>query len=145
MGCNYLSLLSIPASGTQILNSIGHIVCVSDLSWTHCRPTLLTLQWRHNERIGISNYQPHDCLLNCLFKAQIKENIKAPRQWPLWEKFASDRWILCTKGQWSGKWCHHDNGQQLWCAMYVSLEMSGPGTLHWYACYLGMVINSSHT
>ena len=36
-----------------------------------------TLQWRHNERDGVSNYQPQDCLLNHLFKTQIKENIKA--------------------------------------------------------------------
>ena len=34
------------------------------------------LQWHHNERDGISNHQPHDCLHNRLFKAQIKENIK---------------------------------------------------------------------
>ena len=27
-----------------------------------------TLQWRQNERDGVSNYQPHDCLLNRLFK-----------------------------------------------------------------------------
>ena len=24
----------------------------------------LSLQWRHNERDGVSNHQPHDCLLN---------------------------------------------------------------------------------
>ena len=41
------------------------------------------LQLRHNERDGVSNHQPRDCLLNRLFKAQIKENIKAPRYWPL--------------------------------------------------------------
>ena len=35
-----------------------------------------TLQWRHNEREGISNHQPYDCLLNCLFKAEIKETSK---------------------------------------------------------------------
>ena len=35
--------------------------------------------WRHNERHGVSNHQPHDFLLNRLFQAQIKENIKAPR------------------------------------------------------------------
>ena len=40
------------------------------------------LKWRHNERDGVSNHQPHDCLFNCLFR-QIKENIKAPRHWPL--------------------------------------------------------------
>ena len=32
-----------------------------------------TLQWRHNERDSVSNHQPHDCLLNRLFKAKIKE------------------------------------------------------------------------
>ena len=32
-----------------------------------------TLQWRHNEGDSVSNHQPHDCLLNRLFKAKIKE------------------------------------------------------------------------
>ena len=40
---------------------------------------VLSLQWRHNERDGVSNHQPHDCLLNRLFKSQMTENIKAPR------------------------------------------------------------------
>ena len=62
-------------------------------------PSLSTLQWRHNERHGVSNHQPHDCLLNRLFKVQIKENIKAPRHWPLWREFAGDLWIPRTKGQ----------------------------------------------
>ena len=54
----------------------------------------ITLQWRHNERDGVSNHQPHHCLLNRLFKAQIKENVKAPpRHWPLCWKFTGDRWI----------------------------------------------------
>ena len=42
-----------------------------------------SLQWHHNECDGVSNHQPHDCLLNRLFKAQIKENIKARRHWPV--------------------------------------------------------------
>ena len=46
----------------------------------------IALHWRHNERDGVSNHQPHDCLLNRLFKAQIKENIKDPRHRPIsWE------------------------------------------------------------
>ena len=28
----------------------------------------LSLKWRHNERDGVSNHQPHDCLLNLLFR-----------------------------------------------------------------------------
>ena len=57
------------------------------------------LQWRHCERDGVSNHQSHDCLLNRLFEAQIKENIKAPRHWPLCGEFTRDRWIPRTKGQ----------------------------------------------
>ena len=33
----------------------------------------LTLQWRHNEHDGVSNYQPHDCWLNCLFRRRSKK------------------------------------------------------------------------
>ena len=58
-----------------------------------------SLQWHHNERNGVSNHQPRDCLLDCLFKAQIKEIIKALRHWPLWGEFTGDRWIPRTKGQ----------------------------------------------
>ena len=58
-----------------------------------------TLQWCHNERDGISNHQPQDRLLNRLFKAQIKDNIKAPRHWLLWGEFSGDWWIPHTKGQ----------------------------------------------
>ena len=27
-----------------------------------------SLQWRHNEQDSVSNHQPHNCLLNCLFR-----------------------------------------------------------------------------
>ena len=69
------------------------------------------LQERHNERDSVSNHQPHDCLLNRLFKAQIKENIEAPRHWPLWEEFTGDRWIPRTKASSAENasiwWRHH--------------------------------------
>ena len=42
---------------------------------------------------AIASHQPHDCLPNRLFKAQIKENIKAPRHRPLCGEFIADRWI----------------------------------------------------
>ena len=32
-------------------------------------------------------------------QAQIQENIKAPRHWPLWGEFTGDRWTPLTKGQ----------------------------------------------
>ena len=49
------------------------------------------LQWRHNERDDTSNHQPQYRLLKRLFKAQIKENTKAPRHWHLWGEFTGDR------------------------------------------------------
>ena len=42
------------------------------ITWSSRGP----LQWRHNESFGVSNHQPHDCLLSRLFKAQIKEKSK---------------------------------------------------------------------
>ena len=35
-----------------------------------------TLQWRHNEPDCISNHQPHDCLLNRLFRLSSKKTSK---------------------------------------------------------------------
>ena len=58
-----------------------------------------TLQWRHNERDGVSNDQPHDCSLNRLSQAQIKEKVKAPRHWPLCGVFTGHRWIPRIEGQ----------------------------------------------
>ena len=34
------------------------------------------LQWRHNERDGVSNQEPHDCLLNRLFRRRSKKTSK---------------------------------------------------------------------
>ena len=38
--------------------------------------TLSTLQWRHNERDGVSNHQPHDRLLKRLFRRGSKKTSK---------------------------------------------------------------------
>ena len=36
----------------------------------------MALHWRHNERDGASNHQPHDCLLNRLFRCRSKKTSK---------------------------------------------------------------------
>ena len=36
-------------------------------------PDWPTLQWRHNGCDGVSNHQPHDCLLNRLFRRRSKK------------------------------------------------------------------------
>ena len=35
-----------------------------------------SLKWRHNEHDGVSNHQPHDCLLNRLFRCRSKKASK---------------------------------------------------------------------
>ena len=52
-------------------------VPIANRWWIHFGPLLLklmdTLQWRHNNRHGVSNHQPHGCLLNGLFKRRSKK------------------------------------------------------------------------
>ena len=36
------------------------------------------LRWRHNDRDGVSNHQPYDCLLNHLFRRRSKKTSKLP-------------------------------------------------------------------
>ena len=43
-------------------------------SWSRC--PVDTLQWRHSGHVSVSNYQPHDCLLNCLFRHRSKKTPK---------------------------------------------------------------------
>ena len=35
-----------------------------------------SFHWRHNERDGVSNHQPHDCLRDCLFRHRSKKTSK---------------------------------------------------------------------
>ena len=51
----------------------------------------LVLPWRHNGRCGVSNHQPHDCLLNRLFECGSKKTSKLCVTGP--------RWISRTNGQ----------------------------------------------
>ena len=38
--------------------------------------TLIALRWRHNDQAGVSNHQPHGCLLNRLFRRKSKKTSK---------------------------------------------------------------------
>ena len=42
-------------------------------SWHFCKNSL---HWRHNDHDGVSNHQPHDCLLNRLFRRRSKKTSK---------------------------------------------------------------------
>ena len=64
-----------------------------------------TLHWRHNGYDGVSNHQPHDCLLNRLFRRRSKKTSKfrvtgpCVGNSPVTGEFAGDRWIPRTNGQ----------------------------------------------
>ena len=53
---------------------------MSWLSWCYCNALIIpfktSLQWCYNGRDGISNHQPHDCLLNRLFRRRSKKTSK---------------------------------------------------------------------
>ena len=85
---------------TKILCTTALSILHSDVANTHYQQVFV-LQWRWRLKSPALRLftQP-------LIQAQIKENIKAPRHWPLWGEFTGDRWIPRTKGQWRGK-CFH--------------------------------------
>ena len=64
-----------------------------------------SLQWRHYER-DLASHITSRLFTQPFIQAQIEENIKDPRHWPLWGEFTSDQWIPCTKYQWHEK-CFH--------------------------------------
>ena len=84
--------------------SLGH-------GWVITFP--VTLQWRHNGHDSVSNHQPHDCLLNRLFRRRPRKTsklrvtglcagnspgpVKSPHKWPLTRKiFPFDDVIMET-------------------------------------------------
>ena len=71
-----------------VASQLGKFECISSLPlqyihYPQCRDVREespiashALQWRHNERDGVSNHQTHDCLLNCLFRRRSKKTSK---------------------------------------------------------------------
>ena len=52
-------------NGTMIRGCISWDVLYIHAGRIGLTDILKPLQWRHNERDGVSNHQPHDCLLDC--------------------------------------------------------------------------------
>ena len=72
-------------------------------NWLHAfGPQRMSLRWRHNDRAGVSNHQPHGCLLNRVFRRRSKKTSKlcvtglcagnspgpvtSPHKWPVTRK-----------------------------------------------------------
>ena len=74
---------------------------------------MISLQWLHNGRDSVSNHQPHDCLLNRLFRRRSKKTsssaslafvrgihrgpVNSPHKWPVTRKMfqLDDVIMLC--------------------------------------------------
>ena len=83
-----------------------------------CSGRIITaLQWRRNERDGVSNHQPHDCLLNGLFGRRSKKtsNLRVTGlcegNSPVTGEFPSQMASNAEKGFiW---WRHHGSGRHI--------------------------------
>ena len=84
----------------------------------------ISWQWRHNGRDGVSNHQPHDCLLNRLFRRRSrKTSNSAPlafvREIHLWLVNSPHKWTITRK------MFPFDDFILLWCRHALSLWLRG--------------------
>ena len=90
---------------------------------------LVSLQWRHNGRDGVSDHQPYDCSLNCIFKEQIKENSQSAASQASVREI--HRWPVNSLTKTSNAknvsiwWRHHVNGKYFRKPLY-------PAPARWY-------------
>ena len=96
--------------GTDKLHLSTHQYSWFSFKMAYCNTTFIThitampkaeftLEWRYNERDGVSNHRRLDSFVQPFVQAQIKENTKALCHWPLWGESTGDRWIPFKKGQ----------------------------------------------
>ena len=70
----------------------------------------MTLQWRHNERDGVSNHQPHDCLCSRILKCRLKEASK-----------------LCVNGFVPAQMASNAENVSIWWRHHAFWDMQVPG------------------
>ena len=74
-------LVSYDQSGTTLVydltlsNTDCKLVC-STMSSGNAMNICIALRWRHNDQDGVSNHQPHGCLLNRLFRRRSNKTSK---------------------------------------------------------------------
>ena len=76
---NYLQLGSLFNNlfgSASKISSKHHIASVESMQKSHLFNQLYPLRWRHNDGDSVSNHQPHDCLLSCLFGRTSKKTSK---------------------------------------------------------------------
>ena len=81
-----------------VIGLVAQAPMVSDALFP-CPYFYQSLRWRHNGRDLRLKSPALPLFTQPFIQAQIKENIKAPRHWPLCGEFTGDRWIPGTIGQ----------------------------------------------
>ena len=77
-----LSLVHVMACCCVKHQTYGQLMLITIVDWILRSKQIIpifksgavTFQWHHNERDGISNHQPKNCLLNCLFRSRSKKH-----------------------------------------------------------------------
>ena len=88
------------------------------------------IQWCHNEHDGISNHQPHDCLLNCLFGHRSKKTSKlciiglCAGNSPVTGEFPTQR-------------ANNAENVSIWWRYHVRVEISVAAVIY-AICYIGL-------
>ena len=86
-----------------------------EMLWETSAPSL---RWRHNENDGVSNHQPHDCLLNHLSKRRSKKTSKlrvtglSAGNSPVTGEFPAQK--ASNAENVSISWRHHDDDVMTW-------------------------------
>ena len=74
--CTSTYSLLLFVSGVPYANHIARVYWKKISNKNTLLIFLTPLQWRHNERNSVSHHQPHDCLLNRLFRRRSKKTSK---------------------------------------------------------------------
>ena len=109
--------------------------CYESCLWHY----IVSLLWHHNDRDDVSNHQPHNCLLNRLFRHRSKIKSKlhitglCEGNSLVTSEFSAQR--ARNVRNFFIWWCHHVfdmNRLFLWRWMFPACGMSVPATLGWH-------------
>ena len=117
------------------ISTIGSFSNYSGRHRCEKRPWLtMSLHWRHNDQDGVSNHQPHVCLLNRLFRRRPKKTSKLRVTGLCVGNSPGPR----TKGQLRGKCFHLMTSswftETVWCSCWKYYGLM----THIYVCKFGL-------
>ena len=107
---------------------------------------LATLQWRHNGRDGVSNHQPHHCLLNRIFRRRSKKTSELrvtglyARNSPVTGEFPAQMASNAENG--SIWWRHHEERRDALINVNQLCPTDKPNFIYQYESYYKTISNN---